>query len=490
MKEQKLLITLFLFGNLLFPKFTNAQEVYDPCSYKLDMTAAYLTVNQNADTEIIDEISNAAAECMKTQSIITDYINGILLLIKNPDKESQKKGFELIKSAAEHDYLYATSLLGDLYKNGTGVSLNFDEALFWYKKAVELGDEKAAFKIGYLYLKGLGSVQQDYFEAIKWFEQSKYPMAKHWLAICYREGYGVQKNTEKAIDILKKNKINNSKTLLTQFQEEIISEQTNSNQIDADSFVQVYTENQQTNNISSTNQHFYISDITNEYKGSLVVYDWSGKHIVQSVPIRLDLKYDAYDDTLDYKLIINEETIKGEGLVYDTSASFENFNIQIDRKYLDQSSNNKINLSIFSIDFKKKSIEELNIIVGTLEAHINNWNEPSAPIKIILHPFSDNPNLSDEALLALGSQSNSFIKLYPNPFVNDLLIQYELKENATVSVAIQGVSNNIHKNITTSSIQSIGKKLYTLDGRELPSGLYVVSVIVNGINHNKLIVKK
>ncbi len=490
MKKQKLLIILLLLGNLLFSKFTTAQEVYDPCAYKLDMTAAYLTVNQNADSEIIDQISKAAEECLKNQSLATTYIKGILLIIKNSDNENHEKGFELIKSAAEQNYLYATSFLGDLYRYGTGVSLNFDEALFWYEKAVELGDEKAAFKIGYLYLKGLGSVQQDYFKAVKWFEQSKYPMAKHWLAICYYEGYGVKRNTEKAIDILKKNKIINSKTLLTQFQEEIISEHTNSSQVDTDSFVQVYNENEKNNNISSTNQHFYMSDISNKYKGSLVVYDWSGKHIVQSVPIQLDLDYDAYDETLDYKLIINEETIQGEGLVYDTSASFQNFNISMNRKYLDQSSNNKVDLSVFSINFTKNSFEDFNIIVGTLEGHINNWNEPCALTKMILHPFSDNPNLSNEALLAFGAQNDSFIKLYPNPFVKDLLIQYELEENAIVSVAIRGVSNNIRKNITTSSEQSKGNKLHTLDGSELPSGLYVVSVMVNDTNHNKLIIKE
>jgi TPR repeat protein len=56
-----------------------------------------------------------------------------------------------------------------LYSVGEGVPQDSNQAVFWYLKAAERGDNFAQFHLGYLYDKGQ-SVPQDYAEAYFWYD--------------------------------------------------------------------------------------------------------------------------------------------------------------------------------------------------------------------------------------------------------------------------------------------------------------------------------
>ena len=116
-----------------------------------------------------------------------------------------KTGFSLVYKAASQGNVAAAFELGVLYKYGKGCRLNFDKALEWFQKAAEGGSEKAAYSIGYLHYKGLGTVPQDYAMAVTWFQRSNHPRAKYWLAICYYYGYGVPQDRELALEMLQNN---------------------------------------------------------------------------------------------------------------------------------------------------------------------------------------------------------------------------------------------------------------------------------------------
>ena len=121
--------------------------------------------------------------------------------------------------------------LGHKYFDGKEVDRNYEKALFWYHKAANSGDESAIMMLGLCYENGLGTpvnntyaqtwynkiqkgetalsigmkyyegeVEVNYGKAITWFkkaidmgEDSAYP----YLAICYKEGLGVDSPNEK-----------------------------------------------------------------------------------------------------------------------------------------------------------------------------------------------------------------------------------------------------------------------------------------------------
>ena len=54
-----------------------------------------------------------------------------------------------------------------MFKNGMGVSEDFSQAVFWYKKAAEQGDTKAQLNLGEMYASGEG-VPENFILAYKW----------------------------------------------------------------------------------------------------------------------------------------------------------------------------------------------------------------------------------------------------------------------------------------------------------------------------------
>ena len=57
------------------------------------------------------------------------------------------KAFDAMKKSADGGLLDAIGDVGMMYHYGIGVEQNFDEALKWYRKALELGGAEADFKI-------------------------------------------------------------------------------------------------------------------------------------------------------------------------------------------------------------------------------------------------------------------------------------------------------------------------------------------------------
>ena len=65
--------------------------------------------------------------------------------------------------------------LGTCYENGKGVETNEVEAVKWYRKAAEHGNDLAKYFLGMCYKHGVG-VAQSAAEAEVWFDKIKSPM--------------------------------------------------------------------------------------------------------------------------------------------------------------------------------------------------------------------------------------------------------------------------------------------------------------------------
>jgi len=63
------------------------------------------------------------------------------------------------------------NLLGQMYREGTGVPQDYAAALSWYQKAADQGNAPAQFNLGFMYFNGLG-VPQDYPAAMSWYRRA------------------------------------------------------------------------------------------------------------------------------------------------------------------------------------------------------------------------------------------------------------------------------------------------------------------------------
>ena len=104
------------------------------------------------------------------------------------------------RKAADQGLARGQYNLGNMYRQGLGVSKDYSEAVKWYRKAVEQGHAMAQCNLGYMYKNGLG-VSQDYSEAVKWYRKAAEQgntIAQYNLGNCYKDGRGVSKDLSEA----------------------------------------------------------------------------------------------------------------------------------------------------------------------------------------------------------------------------------------------------------------------------------------------------
>ncbi len=415
----------------------------------------------------------------------------------------ENKAYEYIQKAADQGLPRAFAELGMLHQLGIGCPINYEEALRLYEKAYDLGDGMGAYSIGYCHFKGLGSVAQSYTKAIEWFSKSDYPMAQHWLAIFNYFGYGMPVNKDAAYELLLTNSgIVNSPTLLAHLESAkdeatgILSDYQDMN---------VAQETRQINTLLDTDTD--ATEITKDttvltaeklagsWSGKLVEIEWSGERILRDFPVSFKVSADEDTGGVNYHASINGNEHSDLAILLDESLYFQNFEIALPRLYKDNPNVDTLNYSILNADFQIKTIDYLRFLVGYVDTKINNWGEPGPPMLLVLANdkiLTENGiEISKELLEALlAEQGDNFINLYPNPFQDDLLIQFELAQESDTTVEIYSLDGMFSHIIASNFKQQAGKQLFQYNGNNLPAGLYVVRVTAQGVVHTKLIIKE
>lgn len=131
---------------------------------------------------------------------------GIMYINGEGVEVDEKKGFENILKAAKLDIPIAQYNLYYLYKNGTGVEKNNKKAFEWLEKSAKNGYVQAQRVTGILLVAGAKGFPQDYKKGFKYLQLASKngdTFAKKQLGMCYLRGYGVDKDIDKGIAILK-----------------------------------------------------------------------------------------------------------------------------------------------------------------------------------------------------------------------------------------------------------------------------------------------
>ena len=107
---------------------------------------------------------------------------------------------ELIKKAMEGDAV-AQNRLGICYYAGEGIEQDYVEAVKWFQKSAEQGYKWGQYYLAIHYANGNG-VEQNYEEAVKWYRKAAeqgHKDAQNRLGVCYYNGSGVEQNYEEAV---------------------------------------------------------------------------------------------------------------------------------------------------------------------------------------------------------------------------------------------------------------------------------------------------
>ena len=87
------------------------------------------------------------------------------------DAKNYEQAVYWFRKAAEQRYADAQFNLGWMYEYGQGVKQDYGEAVKWYRLAAEQGHAPAQYNLGLMYEYGKG-VKKDYSEALKWYRKA------------------------------------------------------------------------------------------------------------------------------------------------------------------------------------------------------------------------------------------------------------------------------------------------------------------------------
>lgn len=415
-------------------------------------------------------------------------------------QKNEEKTFELVMQSAKKELPAAEYNIGRFYMTGLGCDIDFDKAKSWLTIAADHGNQRAAYAMGYMYFKGFG-VPQDYKTAVSWFELSPWPMAKHYLGICHYFGYGVEKNEDKAILYFSQSQTTNSNMFLNHIAENIkesvdagLAKEINEKETQTNTAIAKEAIDKTTGKLDDKGQIASKKELKPKYfngkwKGKLVELDWSKKEIVRILP--LSCEFTAEDNNVHYKWNLNKETAESTAILEDNALYFDKLNMTLDMPFSENPNSNTLVSQLLSSQMEFKTVNKKVYLTGTLQTFTDEWQEPGPPMHIILKQTEEgDEDLTAEELLALTDQKEHFITLYPNPFVNDVLIEYELENDATVNVGVYDFSgNNTTITLQKEIVQKQGKHQYNLDGSTLIPGMYIVRVGVNNEMHSRILIK-
>lgn len=465
------------------------------CSEKVNIAENYFrgydTIAKN-----IDKGFEYLIPCLTENNSEAQHLYGLLFIgAYNAVPRDYNIGFEYIEKAAQQGNVDALCNLAILYKRGKGCDIDFDKSIEIHEEAFELGNTKSAYKLGYMYFKGLGSIDQDYEKAVEWFTKSEYPFSDFFLGVCYYYGYGVTQDKAKALDIVGSCTLPGCKRLYDSLSTDnhvILNEEEIDNSEEIKKGLE-QTEQVVATEIEDEQKEFEINAIDGDWEGKLVEFDWSNSKIVRTMPVAISTK--ASENTItDFSFTLSDKTQNNIPVVLDNNLSFSNLNMNLERLYKDALGYDYLDYKINSMSVVKKKALGIDYLVLNLDTYIVNWKEPGPPIQLILKRKLNTENnndkvISDDLISVLAEDNDGFIQLYPNPFVTNLLIEYKLEETSTVTVEVYNYLDQSGTVLEAGKLQTPNKYTYNLNGFNLKAGLYIVKVTANNQVHSKLIVK-
>ncbi|MEW7289953.1 T9SS type A sorting domain-containing protein [Aquimarina sp. 2304DJ70-9] len=478
-----------LFRLLLFALFTMHhgyafQITERTCEEKIAIAKIYFKFVDDLDVKLKDQILESLSSCNDPLDIELKYMKGLLTMDSEKPENTDFDGFTLIDQAANQGSINAARRLGLLWKIGRGIDwlgntgvTDYQMSHYWYNR-IQSVDSVGKFAVGYYKMKALNGVA-NYAQAINYFNESSYPMAKHWLAICYYFGFGVEIDKNKAIDILQQNDIPNSKVLL----EHLLST------VPKDDPILTSQELEAINQSGHTPFGFNLWVTPNiPLVGKLIEYDWEKQRIRRTLPITLTLKK-TYSGTAGV-LIEGENGLYAEDTLYHRSGQNRvhggEINVPVKALYPSHPENENITIQFEEIKLWKKNASEVPYILATTKSTVTDWNEKTTNFIFLLQEESDVSRLDP---ISPVKYDDNFATVYPNPVSNQFTLTYTLKKAATVRVEVYDLYANQRIDVAKEQYQQEGDQNYKINSSSLSSGVYVVRITINGEIYNKTIVK-
>lgn len=316
--------------------------------------------------DVLNSVSDTAMMPIAKNALAMAYLTGRVL---PPDTV---KAVRMLEEAICLSSVNACHNLGVYYKNLPRDRQDFHKAYEYFKEGAKNGKGLCCYDVGYMLYKGLGC-KQNYVEAIRYFQMDMKhsPSSMYMLALCYRNGYGVERNEVKAQELLQMSSVANYRSA--------IEEELRDDAEVADDYI--LSETNQSKSVPDVMPYIesflnHSSDITGTYNGSIVTYDWSGTNIIKVQP--LSITFHKVGNLYSGSLIVTGDTIPLVCTINDCGdLIFQGTSLQMYDRYIESK---KADYSVESASLVPLG----NGLTGSLRLYSETMGEPDRPMYVSL----------------------------------------------------------------------------------------------------------
>lgn len=430
-----------------------------------------VTANEELGIEWMEKAANAG--------YAKAYYN---LAILYTEKEPVK-AINYFEKAAIAGYNIAWQKWGAMLLKGDGVPQDYPIALSVFKKGADKGDSSCIYSLGYMYYKGFGCTQ-DYNNAVKQFELASEKgnlAAMYMLGLCYRNGYGITIDTEIAKYWLNKSATMGFKNAAIELAEPE-AENANPKQVKTISTsipeIISITEVDTPDSFKKVKQVPITKNISGNYTGNLLRYDWSGQNIISTTKLEINLQQDGKQLTGEWKESTGD-TVTFNAQIQENAIVFHDSKInRIDHFH-------KRTPEVY--EFKEARLQLLDspesiFLVGNLQLFNIKERENEKPMYLILEKKQETTIATEDSELL------SKVLVYPNPFNNSFELSFDLVKTTDVTASIHNITGNQLYTTQWNNLQQ-GKQNKTIN-LNVPSGYYLLRLIYEKEVKTSILIKK
>ncbi len=406
------------------------------------------------------------------------------------------------RKAIKAGYLNAYYNLGTLYKDGLGVEQDFEKANKVFEEGIKEGSGLSMYSRGYMYYKGLGG-EQNYEKAIQLFRRAiknGSTASYYMLGVAYRNGYGLTADNDSAKYYFLKAQSKGHP--YTKYE---IREPKAENSFDMKDLTTGAPVNKSSKQYAKIKEfkesvpNLGNKDISGQYEGFLIKYDWSGKHIIGQSKISLFLKKE--NDRITGLWVENDTTVTNVSATLEQgSLKFSN---TVYRKGVKHSQVAERDYDFRDARLSFTQLGDTASLAGNLKLWSLETFEPETPLYLSLTRVSESkkenkkgslastppdakaqlkPSAFDEAVIAEVP-----LKVFPNPFDNMLNVSFLLKEANNVTIMLSDMNGRVVIN-RSYSLQA-GAQLLSVTADVAP-GAYVLKVAYGRTVQSNIVIKK
>ncbi len=418
------------------------------------------------EQQAVDVVKDAAANYGDTRAMNAlglFYMNGMFM-----DKDTVM-GIKWLESAGAGGYAEAYHNLGVSYKLAHhGMAQDLTRAFGYYMAGADSGSVSCMYDAGYMLYKGLGC-RQDYAGAAELFRAAAdydHPAAMYMLGLCYRNGYGVERSEGQAEFYLNRAAVMGSRAAM---EELLRPEPENSLE---DIIVQSDLGNDIPENMPViAPQVNDTSIVRGEYLGYIVMYDWSGQHVIGEKPVAASIMRDG--DGVYGSLVLGADTIPYRAsLTANGRMLFNNVNTSMNERYT-SGRRTPYRLDNVQLDIWNESLR------GDVSIYNMKEKEPERPMYMELQRLGGS---SDQNTLYCH------VTAAPNPFSVSFDAIFELQGDAEAKVR---VFNQLGVMVWSENLGLLedGKHSISITPN-IPDGTYVLNIDAGRQVFRTIIVKK